>query len=234
MLCLMWLDRRRGLLPLIVCWLAAFVGMFSHENGVMLVPLLQLALVVYGWRSWFTRRMALLALPLLALTGVYLLLCFKLPSCRAAATGVDGHDSHSLAVALQGLIYPVAALVRRLTLSDAHTAADCAGGRRGRGRLGLAGRRYILPLLCGVGWYLLAALPTLLFLQTDCFKVRRVCCCCRRRGRACSAGAAVYGAWVHQQRWLRYAGRTAGVLLLLNRCAAGRRLLRGGARSWKR
>ncbi|MFN8374312.1 MAG: hypothetical protein U0694_15720, partial [Anaerolineae bacterium] len=215
---LMWLDRRRGLLPLIVCWLAAFVGMFSHENGVMLVPLLlALALVVYGWRSWFTRRMALLALPLLALTGVYLLLWFKLPRPAAPLQLVSmGMIPGSLAVALQGLIYPVAALVRRLTLSDARTLPLIAlAGGVVVVALVLAGRRYILPLLYGVGWYLLAALPTLLFLQTDYFKGSPRLLLLSSAGAGVFWGAAVYGAWVHQQRWLRYAGRTAGVLLLV-------------------
>jgi hypothetical protein len=228
---LMWLDKRRGVLPLIVCWLSAFVGMFSHENGVILVPLLlALAFIVYGWRSWLTRRMLILVLPLIALTVVYLFLWFTLPRPAASLRLVDlGMIPGSLAVAVQGLIYPIASLWRRLTMTDARTVPLLAvSGVVVVAMIVLAGKRYILHLFYGVGWYLLASLPTLLFLETGYFRGSPRLLLLSSVGAGLFWAIALYGAWTNRQRILRYVGRVTGVLLIVGFVAVG--VLYAGAR----
>ncbi|MFN8372045.1 MAG: hypothetical protein U0694_04115 [Anaerolineae bacterium] len=126
---LAWLDRRR-IWTLLLCWLSImFVGVFSHENGV-LVPLLALLLaVVYGWRSLFDGACCCFCCRwggLCCCTSRCGRRC-RVPPVRP---GLMATVWVSLGIVLQGLVYPFVALTRALTCaagSCAQATRCCAG-----------------------------------------------------------------------------------------------------------
>jgi hypothetical protein len=178
---LAWLDKQR-MFSLVLCWLCAFVAVFTHENGVLIFPLLALLMViVYGMKSLFTRRALILLAPLVVMIGVYLYLWATVP--RASGTPeIMPTVFVSLGIMLQGLVYPFVALVRALTCA----AGTCAQGdtsllwgiaivsvgvmlvsvyiadKRGRNML----RPYKI-VIYGLVWYILGALPSALLLAPD-------------------------------------------------------------------
>ena len=68
---LRWLDGRGGWPMLVLCWVAAFCGVFSHENGVLLAPLL-IGLLLLLYRP--QKRLLWVILPVLTIVAVYLVL----------------------------------------------------------------------------------------------------------------------------------------------------------------
>lgn len=109
-----WLDHphRRGLL--ILCWLSAVVGVFSQENGFLLISL---SAVIVGLAARRRQRVWIIV-PLLALAAVYAGLWLLVP--RSAGDYVRGLDAILVNVAAmaQGMIYPLAALLGRLLGDD--------------------------------------------------------------------------------------------------------------------
>ncbi len=185
---LMWLDERRSKLSLVLCWLCAFVAVFSHENGVLLLPLLVvLIVIVYGIKTLLTRRALILLLPIVAIIGVFLALWATVPRANDAPRLLETVFV-SLGIMLQGLVYPFVALTRTLTCS----IGTCAQGEPmllwgvavvviviviallphpptpsaplGRGG---ARSRVVMAQLYGLTWYVLGALPAVLLLAPD-------------------------------------------------------------------
>jgi hypothetical protein len=115
-LALVWLDGRGGYLSLILCWLSAFMGVFSHENGPLIVPLL-VGLIVIAYRgAWPSRRrIALVVGPVTLITGVYTMLWFTVTRTNSQENLlITNQLDLALADLLQGMAYPVVALVRLL------------------------------------------------------------------------------------------------------------------------
>jgi hypothetical protein len=180
---LRWLDtrstlsnagevRRGPLVDLLLAWGFAFAALFSAESAVLLPPLIVLALwAAYGWGVFRWRRAWLLMGPILALTTVFAYLFLALPRPAAGPLTLRWESlPASLAVIGQGLVYPLATIVRRLTLADAQTLpllALIAGGMA----LGLwlSGRSW-RGALVGLAWFAWAALPPALLLPTDYVK----------------------------------------------------------------
>ncbi|MDX1995093.1 MAG: hypothetical protein SF029_22115 [bacterium] len=160
-----WLDGHAGAPGLIGAWAAAFVALFSHENGVLTLPLLVgLALVVYG-KITLSRRFWLLLLPIAGLTLLYLALWW---SFRANTNTLSTDFGASLAALMQGMIYPFAALLRPLFTGDLHPALllCLAAFILSTALLSLwqAVGQIRRAALYGMGWYVLAILPAVLFL----------------------------------------------------------------------
>lgn len=170
---LMWLDQKRGWLPLVLAWGTAFYGLFSQENGVLIAPILLLLIVmVYGWRTVLSRRVIVLLSPIGLLTAIYLVLWLMIP--RPAAAPVTFYWQMlpgSLAVFAQGLVYPAASLLRRLTLDDARTLPLLALGAGGIAfGFYLAGKTYWKQAAFGLLVFGLTIVPGILLLPTDYIK----------------------------------------------------------------
>jgi hypothetical protein len=172
---LMWLDGRRRLLSLVLCCICAFVGVFSHENGVLVLPLLGLLIpLVYGWRSLRQPKVWLLLALIAAVVGLYIFLSVKVPRPLAPVTLLWSMFPDSMAVFLQGMVYPFAAIIRQLTHPGATTLILLAlAAVVILPALALVARRsWTLALAAGYGvvWYVAGALPSALLLETEYIK----------------------------------------------------------------
>jgi hypothetical protein len=171
---LVWLDGRGGYFSLILCWISAFFGVFSHENGPLIVPLLAgLILVTYRgvWPS--RRRIALVVVPITLIAGVYTILWFTVPRTNSQEEMlITNQFDLAMAHLLQGLAYPVVALARRLVPGEdvspgpvillvmvTTVPAWVWAWRQSRA----AG----LVAAYGAGWYVLSLLPSALLLAPD-------------------------------------------------------------------
>src|SRR5260221_9453618 len=78
-----WLDSRGGRVALVLCWLGAFFGIFSHENGPLLLPL-AVGIVGLGYRVRSQRRSPtlLVIVPIGVMSLLYLFLWATLPLGR--------------------------------------------------------------------------------------------------------------------------------------------------------
>lgn len=170
-LALKWMDHHGG--PAI--WLAAmlfgFVGVFSHENGVMIVLLVVIIMMfAHGWRAVFTRHALLLLLPLAALTLAFVYQWATVPRSRLYGEVQNLDDIWWNAGMLwHGLVYPLGALARWLNPNQESTALIIAlvvGATIAMSGL-LGGRKRAALKLFGVGlvWYALGALPAMLLLE---------------------------------------------------------------------
>ncbi len=112
---LVWLDRGKRI-SLLLCWLSAFFGVFSHENGPLIVPLLVGLILVTYRDAWPSRRqIAWLIGPLLLIAGIYTALWFSVHRTHAQEDLlITNQFDRALAYLLQGLAYPSVALVRLL------------------------------------------------------------------------------------------------------------------------
>lgn len=173
-LALVYLDGRGGRVMLVLCWLAAFFAVFSHENAPLIAPLLVGVIALAYWGRWPSpRRLALVVVPVTALAGLYTLLWFTVPR-TTSREGLMLTNQFDLAQAtmLQGLVYPVVAVARALTgagsaepgpvlalVTLAVIPAWSVAWRRSRS-LGLLAAY-------GLGWYALSTLPSALMLSPD-------------------------------------------------------------------
>lgn len=169
---LRWMDRRQAGALLLALGAGAF-AIFSQESTIILLPLLALLLLIVYRRAALRSRhawMLLIALALLIAIFAYLWLAIPRPASGPLNLQLANLPA-SLAVFAQGLIYPVVALLRRLTLQNAQTIPLLAL-TLGMVMLGLwlAGRRWLPLALWGVAWFGLAALPAALLLPTDYLK----------------------------------------------------------------
>jgi hypothetical protein len=171
MLCLwsalLWLDQRGETFTLVACWLSAFMAIFSHENGALIVPLLAgLIIAVYRRNLPDKRRLALVFIPI---TGIALLYALLWLSFRPQEqTELTSALDVSLAMLFQGLIYPIAALARPFIDGDI-----------GAWELLLLVAVTIIAIILfvtaiykkalysvfyGLGWYVIAIIPSAVFL----------------------------------------------------------------------
>ncbi len=161
-----WYKGTAGMWALFGCWVAAFVAVFSHETGVLIIPALIGVLAILATRNplnW--RRATTLVLPVGAIAFIYLLLWLEFRP--QDATGLTGDFAAGNAVLLQGLVYPFARVLRIGVTGDAapETVFLLAAillvivfaliFRK---------RDYAQSALFGAIWYLLAILPASLFL----------------------------------------------------------------------
>ncbi len=171
---LVWLDRRGGRLSLILCWFSAFMAVFSHENGPLIVPLLAGLIAVTYRGVWPSRRrIALVIGPLMLLVGVYTLLWFNVHRTgEQEALLITSRFDIALAQLLQGLAYPVVALARL-----AVGAGDVAPGWVIALVIGTVApawswawrqsRAAGLIAAYGLVWYVLSLLPSAVLLAPD-------------------------------------------------------------------
>lgn len=153
-----------------LCWGAAFVAIFSHESGVMLVIALPLALIVAGdgrrhdWRS--IRR---ISWPVWMLAALYLALWIAFSPNEEART-LSAAPLTALAALLQGIAHPIIALMRPLwPQGDASAPAIlllCVATIGGLLAIVWRSRRRRPFVVAGYGvaWYLLAIIPAVLVL----------------------------------------------------------------------
>ncbi len=162
---LLWLDGRggRGLLGL--CWVSAFVAVFSHESGVLVLPLL---IGVVALRGYLRSRRVIgrLLVPVMLICAVYvgLWLAFS----PREDTGLTQDLPAALAVLMQGWVFPVVALLRPFVVGDAVPLVVIAlAGAAVLVTLAITsthGHRALYTAGYGVVWYVLAILPAALFL----------------------------------------------------------------------
>lgn len=170
---LRWLDGQGGYCMLALCWIAAFGAVFSHENGVLLLPLLLGMMSLAGLQRGAVRyhRHTLVIVPVTLIVLIYgvLWLSFRPQEASDLNPAVDV----SLAMLLQGLVYPFVALIRPLVAGDAQPLALLAlvavviGGAMALRQVmahRIPTQTLLLPMLYGLGWYLLAILPAVVLL----------------------------------------------------------------------
>lgn len=150
--------------------LCTFIAVFSHENGILIPPLLGLLLVVVeGWRvirqrvTWLTLGAA--SIPVAA----YLYLVQTLPKVNPDVNFGPKNAVENFGYFLEGLVYPVVALVYRQTHFEAKTEHFYGLAAITLVPLLVYGwfrsRRMFLIALFGLAWFVLASLPTIFFLE---------------------------------------------------------------------
>ncbi len=160
-----WMDNpagRRGRIALAVCLVGAFFGIFSHENGPLLLPFaVGLIVLVYGFRALLHPRAWMVIVPIGVIALAYLILWMKLPIGHSPPQ-ISAEPVRAFADLSEGLIYPLDMAMRPLVKGDANNTLIFA----------LLGVTVVVGLLIshsrlawyGLGWYFLAVIPSVLFL----------------------------------------------------------------------
>lgn len=157
-----WLDGRGGRTALALCWSAAFFGIFSHENGPLLLPLcVGMIAFVYGRRSLLRLRTALVIIPIGGMALAYLLLWITLPFGHGTLQ-LSAEPVRAFADLSEGLIYPLDMAARPFVQGDA-TNALIVTLLAVTLIVGLAIARSRMAVY-GIGWYFLAVIPSALLL----------------------------------------------------------------------
>lgn len=174
-LALLWIDGKVGRWGLAACWVSAFLAVFSHENGVLLLPLfLGILSIRYFKFNLNIRRVLQVIIPYGIISGGYFLLWFV--AFRPQGSGEQSLSEAldvALAVLLQGLIYPFVSLLRPFIDGDidpvALLALVVAIVASALFIVRVISRRDKMPvlLIClySLGWYVLSILPAGLFLS---------------------------------------------------------------------
>ncbi|NLE50384.1 MAG: hypothetical protein GX613_03165 [Chloroflexi bacterium] len=212
-LALRWLDGAGGAAVLVACWLSALIGIFSHENGPLLaVLLLGTILVAYprGARPAL-RRIVVVAAPVIALSAVYGLLWLVVPRDTSVQADLSPAPEDAFGYLLQGLIYPVSALAKRIFQPESvlpETAIALALGVVALALVALLarGRQAISPGLLGLAWYGAAIAPSALLLAPDYVLGSP------RLMMLASAGGALFWAAIGRALWRGRAGCAAVAL----------------------
>jgi|GEM_PF-544958 len=168
---LLWWKNPR-LQWLIIAVISAFWGVFSHENGVLIAPLLFLAIwTAYGAKVIFSRRIITLIAPIVVITGIYLVLYVTVPRAESVG-GLQSVDNMiaSFAIMVQSAAYPLSALLRPLVTETPSAWLTISMGMGVLGG-GLWLVYMLMPSLIrialfGVAWYLMALMPTVILLDT--------------------------------------------------------------------
>jgi hypothetical protein len=167
---LLWWKNPR-LQWLMIAVISAFWGIFSHENGILIAPLLVLTIwTAYGNKAIFSRRIITLLAPIVVITGIYLLLYITVPRAESVG-GLQPLDSmiESFGIMVQSAVYPLSALLRPLV---SETPSAWLTIIMGMGVLG--GGLFLITIftpslnriaLFGVAWYLMALMPTVMLLD---------------------------------------------------------------------
>ncbi|MEQ8672759.1 MAG: hypothetical protein RLP44_24165 [Aggregatilineales bacterium] len=164
---LKWLDNPKRMFVLVIAWSGAFIAVFSHENGVLILPLMVGAIVIgFSKEEISLRRIGILLAPICMMVSIYLLQWWRVRP--QDATQINNALDVSLAVLLQGLVYPFAALIRPFITGDIDPIALVIIAMLIVFVSVVAFARFALKtlpaLLYGVGWYVIAILPAALFL----------------------------------------------------------------------
>ncbi len=104
-------SRARWALPAL--WACAFVGIFAHENGVLVMTLVALALAVDSGRVE-VRRLALPLAPLAAMAALYVAGWLAAPKVNTGPSFSLESMAQNLSYLSQGLAHPLALLGRPL------------------------------------------------------------------------------------------------------------------------
>lgn len=165
-----WLDAAHQAPPLAL-YLAAFVALFSHETGVLIALLLPAGMLAI--RPHPQRRWLWVVLPVWLLASIYLI-AWAAFSPNEDTNTLSSDLPAALASLLQGLAYPLAALLRPLVTSNDAEPLTIIGAVN----LGVAlvagvalalssphRRRIARALGFGLVWYLLGILPAALLLD---------------------------------------------------------------------
>lgn len=219
---LLWMDGR-GVWSLLLAWACAFLAIFSHENGVLVVPLTGLLIAgLHGPRALLRRRVGLLLIPMAASAAVYVYLVLTVPRPGPQPRLLLEMFPGSFALMIQGLAYPLAALIRRTTGANASTllliGLAAAVVIPALVFLARASRRLMWSALFGVAWYILAALPTILLLETEYIRGSWRLLMLSSVGAGIFWGALLCGLWLAfrpQQRRLYYGARALAAALAL-------------------
>jgi hypothetical protein len=148
-------------------WLAlsmagAFIGVFSHESG-LLIPFLLAGMVLAGPPT-SRRRLAAVVAPVGAVAGLYFVLW--LAFAPGAGTRTLTADFPAAAAALlQGMIYPVVGAIRPFISGDATPALILGVVVVSGTVLVMVAGPHRRGAWCGIGWYGLAILPAAVLLE---------------------------------------------------------------------
>ncbi len=169
---LRFLENHRSRISFILTLLFTFIGVFSHENGVLVLPIFGVyVLLSYGSQTLRNYHIWTIGIPMAQIVGVFLYLFLTLPRPGSAALFRPEILIDNLALLLHGIAYPLSSLIRRITLAEASTEL-----------LLLMVTIVVIPALFflwrmdkqhfklagfGLFWYVLASTPTVLFLETD-------------------------------------------------------------------
>nr|MCU0482456.1 hypothetical protein [Anaerolineae bacterium] len=163
-----------GAVWLIGAWLGTFIATFSHENGVLIAPLVGLLLlwVLIGRmnRAAFI-RMTIIYIPMLIIIAVYWMLLNTVPRGASPLTILWDDIFDSSALFIQPQIYPVIGAYRKVTLADESISTLWLMGGLTIIPTGLfivwQSRQLAKFALYGLIWFAIASVPTILFLSTD-------------------------------------------------------------------
>ncbi len=164
---LKWLDHPHRPFMLILAWSGGFIAIFSHENGVLIVPLWIVTVLIAQQQKPFSRRNIMrLLVPICVMALAYLWQWWRVRP--QDATHINNAIDVSMAVLLQGLVYPIAALLRPLFVGDVDPLLVIGIALLTVAVIVLVFYRYHLAnlplLLYGVGWYVATIAPAVLFL----------------------------------------------------------------------
>ncbi|MGB1287353.1 MAG: hypothetical protein ACPG7F_12515, partial [Aggregatilineales bacterium] len=178
---LAFIEKKRAAISLILCLISTFMAVFSHENGVLVLPLLAMLLLFRdGWRAIFNRRAWVIGILMALIVGVYLYYFATVPRPGADAQFRPEMALDNLGILLEGLVYPFAATFYRLTLTDIcmpGLPTDCTSPMilivmavllivPGLFFLWRTSDRLFRLAGYALFWTMLASLPTALFLET--------------------------------------------------------------------
>lgn len=158
--------RRGGVLAYALCWFGALTATFTHENGLLVAPLLLVTLWLAGVRRW--RTLARVALVPCVLAGLYALLWLTLPRPRLdEGLRLSSDLWQNAAVLLHGFAYPVSALLRPFVVGKADNTLVLGVVGVTTSVLLLLTWRARGALLWAYFWYVASVALSLLLLQPD-------------------------------------------------------------------
>ena len=184
---LVMMYRRDGIYPVptkykggvtwfLGAWIGVFIATFSHENGVLLAPIIGLLIIgILGRKITSHRptmlRALILYIPMLLIIGIYWWLLNTVPRGASPLTVLWDDMPNSFALFLQTFAYPIMGAYRKITLADESISMLWI--------LGLAtlipawlfivwqSRKMGAVALFGGMWFIIASAPTITFLSTE-------------------------------------------------------------------
>jgi hypothetical protein len=157
-------------------WLGVFIATFSHENGVLLAPLIGLLMIGILGKKIITHRptiirVLILYMPISLIIGVYWWLLNTVPRGASPLTVLWDDMPNSFALFLQTFIYPIMGAYRKLTQADESIPILWLFGLATLipAWVFMVGRSRKIGMLAlfGVIWFIIASTPTIAFLSTD-------------------------------------------------------------------
>ncbi|MFZ4816733.1 MAG: hypothetical protein ACOYL5_19510, partial [Phototrophicaceae bacterium] len=163
-------QGKRHIWGLLLAWVGGFIALFSHENGVLTLPLMLVALWVAGKlqrrRDWIS--VLTLVVPLTVLTLIFLYLYMTVRIASPLAFDLNRGMIRAVGLFALAFAYPLAALPRWLWQAEASNRLLWGIGLIAvlPALLYLFGRRVQHRWIAAYGlfWFGLAALPSILLL----------------------------------------------------------------------